>query len=323
MDRDKILKYASDVLNLEATAITGLISKLDDNFVKAVEAIISLPKTNRIITIGIGKPGLIGRKISATLSSLGCPSFFVHPAEAAHGDLGMITSGDIALVLSNSGETQEVVRILPYLIARGCTIISITSKSTSSLAKFSNICILTGEVKESGEIGIAPTTSTTLLLALGDALALTASYLLKFSASDFASFHPGGTIGKNLTLIDDLIKREEAISVVDEDTLVIEALRNITFSESRPGAALIINKEKQLVGIFTDGNLRRSLLKNTDFLNKEIKYVMTENPKSIKLGCLALEALGIMHRYQIDQLPVVDNENKVIGLLDIQHLAVY
>jgi arabinose-5-phosphate isomerase len=312
--------YASEILRLEAEAVRGLCSLLDEGFDRAVDLITSMSPEGRVVVSGMGKAGFIAMKISATLASTGVPSYFLHPAEAIHGDLGRYTKKDIALLLSNSGETQETVGILPHVRRIGCPVISITSDRTSSLAKHSDVVLLIGSLDEAGPFGLAPTTSTTAMLALGDALAVTILKRQKFSKEQFALYHPGGNIGRGLMLISEIMRKGDENCVVPESMPSREVLHRITITKGRPGAASVVDASGKLVGVFTDGNLRRCLEQGSDFLHLPIHDVMTSKPKTIESTKLAQEALRIMSDHKIDQLIVIDDSNRPIGMVDIQDL---
>ena len=316
-----IIEYGREVVGLERDALERLAQILDEKFENAVRLIRGMSPQGRVIVSGMGKAGVVGMKISATLASTGTPSFFLHPAEAVHGDLGRYNKHDVALLLSNSGKTEEVLRILPHLKRIGCPIVSITSDLESPLAKHSDVALPTGKVVEAGPLGLAPTTSTTVMIALGDALAMSVLSLREFSKEDYAYYHPGGELGRALMLVDEVMRRGEENCLVPETTICREALHQITKTKGRPGAASIVNTAGILVGVFTDGDLRRLLEEKSNFLDRPISEVMGKNPKTISAGKLAQEALKIMSEYKIDQLIVVDAGKKPIGLIDIQDLV--
>lgn len=315
-----ILAHAKEVLEQEAQAILSLRELLGAEFEKAVQTLKDLPATNRVIVSGIGKTSFIAMKISATLASVGVPSFFLHPAEAVHGDLGRYTRGDIALILSNSGETSEILRIIPYIKRIGCTLISICASNDSSLAAHSDIILAIGKLPEAGPLGLAPTTSTSAMLSLGDALAMTVFAQRGYSKEEFAQHHPAGTLGAALMLVSEVMRTADQHCVVSEKLSGREVLHQITITKGRPGAASIINDSGVLVGVFTDGNLRRCLDQGDGFLSQPIKHVMTPNPKTISQDKLAAEALRLMSQFKIDQLVVVDSANRPAGMIDIQDL---
>ena len=317
------IEYGQSVIREEIAALSSVADLLDESFSQAVTANLSLTPGSRIVVSGMGKAGFVAQKISATLSSIGFPSFFLHPADAVHGDLGRFTKDDVALLLSNSGETSEVVRLLPTLKEHGSHIISITSISSSTLAKHSDIVIETGRFPEAGPLGLAPTTSTTVMMALGDALAMTLVKRRGFSREEFAAFHPGGDLGRSLMLVADIMRAGDSCCVVHESVETKEALRLITETKGRPGAAGIVNDKGILVGVFTDGNLRRCLEQDTEFLKKPIGELCSRTPITIHPDKLAQEAARIIQERKIDQLLVVDEQNLPVGLIDIQDLLAH
>lgn len=314
------IEYGQSIIREEIAALTQVAQLLDQSFADAVNTILSLPSGSRIVVSGMGKAGFVAQKISATLSSLGFPSFFLHPAEAVHGDLGRFTNNDLALLLSNSGETSELIRLLPTLKERGSHIIAITSSSSSTLGKHSDIVVQTGILLEAGPLGLAPTTSTTVMMALGDALAMTLVKKKGFSKEEFAAFHPGGDLGRSLMLVSDIMRNGDCCCVVHESLETKQALKRITETKGRPGAASIVNDSGVIVGVFTDGNLRRCLESDSTFLSKPIGSLGSRTPITITADRLAHEAARVIQERQIDQLIVVDADNKPIGLIDIQDL---
>lgn len=313
-------EFGREIIREEIDALTRVAGLLDDRFASAVGAILSQQPGARIVVSGMGKAGFVAMKISATLSSIGFPSFFLHPADAVHGDLGRFSRNDIALLLSNSGETSEIVRLLPTLKQHGSCIIAITSSSGSTLAQHSDIVIETGKFREAGPLGLAPTTSTTVMMALGDALAMTLVKERGFTKEEFAAFHPGGDLGRALMLVSEIMRSGDAHCVVHESLETRKALHAITETKGRPGAAAVVNDAGTLVGVFTDGNLRRCLEHDTAFLDKPIGDVCSRSPISIRPEQLAQEASRLIQERKIDQLLVVDAANKPVGLIDIQDL---
>ncbi len=311
----KILKDARFVFKIEAEAVSALANKLDNNFIRAVEKIAGCP--GRVVVTGMGKAGIIGQKISATLSSLGTPSVWLHSAEAIHGDLGRVTKNDIVIALSNSGETEETKSLVPILKKIGTEIIAITGNRQSTLAKHSDIVLDVSVKKEACPLGLAPTSSTTAMLAMGDALAVCLVDKKCFKEKDFALFHPGGALGKKLLLkVEDIMRKGKANPIVREDAIVKDVLYAIT--EARAGAASVVNNKGKLTGIFTDGDLRRHLEADSNLAERRVKEVMTKNPVSIRPEKLAVEALRILEERKIDELPVVDKNGKPAGMLDVQ-----
>ncbi len=314
-DYKSILKRIKQVLDIESQAIQNL--KVDEAYIKAIELIYNTK--GRVVLTGMGKAGIIAQKISATMASTGTPSLWLHPAEAVHGDLGRVTSDDVVIALSNSGETEEIKNLLPVIKRIGAQLIAITGNPKSTLAKYSDVVINVRVEKEACPFNLAPTASTTAMLAVGDALAIALLELKGFKEDDYALFHPAGTLGKRLLLrVEDIMRKGKSHPVVDEDTRVKDVLVKIT--QARAGSATVVNKEGKLTGVFTDGDLRRWLEKEEDILDKKIKEVMTANPKVISEGKLAVEAGKIMQEYKIDELIVVDKNNRPLGLVDIQDL---
>lgn len=311
------IKAAKEVLKIEAAAIKRLIARLDNNFERAVEMIYR--SNGKVVVMGMGKPGIIGQKISATLASTGTPSLSLHPAEAVHGDLGRVTKQDVVIAISNSGETEEVLRVLPMIKKIGARLIAFTGNLKSTLAKHSDIVLDVSVEKEACPMGLAPTASTTVTLAMGDALAVALIQRRGFKESDYAFFHPGGALGKRLILkVEDVMRKGYESPVVDADALVKEVLVKIT--SSRAGSASVVDKYGKLAGIFTDGDLRRHLESDQNLTSRKIKDVMTRSPKTITKDKLAAEALRILKDSRIDEIPVVDEKGRPIGLVDVQDL---
>lgn len=309
------LKRAKEVFRIEAEAVAALANKLDHNFTQAVEAIYNCK--GRVVVTGMGKAGIIGQKISATLSSLGTPSVWLHSAEAIHGDLGRVTKDDIVIALSNSGETEETKSLIPLIKKIGARIIAITGNRNSGLAKHSDLVLDVSVKREACPLGLAPTSSTTAMLAMGDALAVCLVEKKGFKEKDFAMFHPGGALGKKLLLkVEDIMRKGKANPIVKEGAVVKDVLYAIT--EARAGAASVVDKYGRLTGIFTDGDLRRHLEANANLSARKVKEVMTKNPIAIQPQRLAVEALRILEERKIDELPVVDKRKKPVGMLDVQ-----
>jgi arabinose-5-phosphate isomerase len=308
---------ARKVLKIERDALTALIGRIDGRFEKAIGL---MHRTRgRIIVTGMGKPGFIAQKISATLSSTGTPSLYLHPAEALHGDLGRVTGEDLILALSNSGETEEIVKLLPIVKKIGARLIAMTGNPRSTLARLAD-CVIDASVRrEACPLGLAPTTSTTVMLALGDALAVALLDRKGFREKDFAFYHPGGILGKRLILaVEDIMRKGAANPVVGEKTKVKKAL--IAITRSRAGSVSVVDSRGKLSGIFTDGDLRRHLEIDPGLLGREVKRVMTKRPTTIRPDALAAEAFDIMRSKRIDELPVVDGKARPVGLLDVQDL---
>jgi len=308
---------AKRVLRIERDALSALISRIDADFEKIVKAIYNIE--GRVIVTGMGKPGFIAQKISATLSSTGTPSLYLHPAEALHGDLGRVTKEDLILALSNSGETEEIIKFLPVVKKIGAKLVAMTGNTRSTLARVADYVINTSVKREACPLGLAPTTSTTAMLAMGDALAVALLDKKGFKEKDFAFYHPGGILGKRLILtVGDIMRKGTANPVVKADTKVKKVLLAIT--RSRAGSASVVDQRGRLIGIFTDGDLRRHLETNPGLIDSKVKDVMTKNPTTIKADRLAAEAFDILRSKRIDELPVVDNKKRPVGLLDVQDL---
>lgn len=324
-EESSLVDYAQRFIRSQAEAILEVGALLGPEFARAVDALVNLPATSRVLVSGIGKAGYIGLKLSATLASLGIPSFFVHPSEAAHGDLGRYREGDIAIVLSNSGETEEVIRTLRALKELNCTLISITRDGSSTVARASDIPILIGRVEEGCPLRLAPTTSTTVMLAVGDALAVTVAHARGLTREEYLRFHPGGALGRELkltlTTAAEVMRVGEYHCVVDESMTARDVLNRYANTAGRPGAASVVDQTGRLVGVFTDGNLRRSVNGGTSFLDGPIGLVMTKSPRTIPASALASDALELLRRYEIDQVIVVDGEHHPLGMIDIQDLV--
>lgn len=311
------INKAKEVLKIESKAISSLVKRIDNNFKKVIDTMCNIK--GKVIVTGMGKPGFIAQKISATLSSTGTPSLYLHPAEALHGDLGRITKNDIVIALSNSGGTEEIVKIIPMIKRIGVKLIALVGNTGSVLAKNSDFVLNTSVKKEACSLGLAPTSSTTAMLAMGDAIAVALLDRKGFREKDFAFYHPGGILGKRLLLrVEDIMRQGKENPIVKQDIKVKKVLVAIT--RARAGSASVINKEGRLVGIFTDGDLRRHLDKDPNIANRAVRDVMTKNPTAIKKEKLAAEAFQILKSKRIDEVPVVDEKSRPIGLLDVQDL---
>ena len=315
--RTQLIGEARRILQIEAEAIRKLIPRLGSSFEEAVELLYECK--GRVIVSGMGKAGFIAGKISATLASTGTPSLYLHPAEAFHGDLGRVTEEDCVLLLSHSGETEEIVKLLSPLKKIGVKIIAMTGDPDSALAKNADVVLDISVDREACPLGLAPSTSTAVSLAMGDALALTLSKKKGFREEDFAFLHPGGSLGKKLIKVKDLMRKGKENPVVHEDVPVKEALFAIT--QARAGSCTVVDDRGKLVGIFTDGDLRRQLRENGEkILSTPIGEIATRNPLVVHQDRLAAEALHLLRAKKIDELPVVDDEKRVVGLLDVQDL---
>jgi arabinose-5-phosphate isomerase len=312
-----IKAMAKKVLKIERDALSDLMKKVGAAFEKAVNAMYCTK--GRVIVTGMGKPGFIAQKISATLSSTGTPSLYLHPAEALHGDLGRVTKDDVILALSNSGETEEIVKFLPIVKKIGAKLIAMVGNTRSTLAKNADHVIDASVKREACSLGLAPTTSTTAMLALGDAIAVALLDKKGFREKDFAFFHPGGILGKRLLLsVGDIMRKGRDNPIVNERMTVKKVLLSIT--KARAGCASIVDSRGALTGIFTDGDLRRHIERSPGLINKKVKDVMTKNPVTIKKERLAAEAFNILRSRKIDEIPVVDAAHRPVGLVDVQDL---
>ncbi|CAJ4092631.1 arabinose 5-phosphate isomerase KdsD [Burkholderia pseudomallei] len=314
---DRALALARDVLDIEANAVRTLAEQLDGEFVAAVGLLLNC--RGRVVVSGIGKSGHIARKIAATLASTGTPAFFVHPAEASHGDLGMVTKDDVFVAISNSGESEELVAILPLIKRLGAKLIAMTGRPASSLAMLSDVHLNAGVAKEACPLNLAPTASTTAALALGDALAVAVLDARGFGSDDFARSHPGGALGRRLlTYVRDVMRTGDEVPAVPLDATLSDALFQIT--AKRMGMTAVIDDANRVAGIFTDGDLRRVLERDGDFRRLPIVDVMTRHPRTIAPDHLAVEAVELMERHRINQMLVVDERGALIGALNMHDL---
>jgi arabinose-5-phosphate isomerase len=318
MDKQKIKTLAEAVLNVEAEAITHLKRQINDDFIRACGHMLACE--GRIVVTGMGKSGHIGNKIAATLASTGSPAFFLHPGEASHGDLGMITPKDVVLALSNSGETDEILTILPLIKRMKVPLITLTGNPGSRLATAADVNLDVSVEKEACPLGLAPTASTTAALAMGDALAVSLLEERGFTSDDFALSHPGGRLGRRLLLhISDIMHGDRSIPAVAADATLGQAL--LEMSNKGLGMTTIVDADGKLLGVFTDGDLRR-LMDHThvDVHNMRVADHMTTDPKHARPDMLAAEALQMMEQYKINALPVVDADNTVVGAMNFQDL---
>ncbi len=313
----EIIDIAKRVLEIEGKSILDQIDSLNDDFVKAIEILKNTK--GRVVITGMGKSGLICRKIAATMASTGTPAIFVHPAEAIHGDLGMIVEGDSVIAVSNSGETEEIVRLLEFIKRIGVPIIAITSNKESTLAKHSDVVLHLKIEKEACPLGLAPTSSTTATLAIGDAIAMVLLELKNFTPEDFAARHPGGKLGKKLLTVEALMHKDD-IPLVYESTKMQDVI--YIMSSRRLGIAVVAkDNTKKLAGVISDGDLRRLLEKyNGSLLEKKARECMTENPKTITKNRLAVEALNKLEKHKITVLVVTDKENNIEGVIHLHDL---
>ncbi len=317
MSDTRLKQLGRDVLETEAQAVYGLRARIDDNFVRACQYM--LVCEGRIVVLGMGKSGHIGGKIAATLASTGSPAFFLHPAEASHGDLGMITSKDVVLALSNSGETGEITFLLPLIKRLGVPLIALTGSPNSTLAQGADVHIDVSVAKEACPLGLAPTSSSTAALAMGDALAISLLEARGFTAEDFARSHPGGSLGRRLLLlIDDVMHTGDTIPRNAPDDRLDTALLEMT--RKGLGITIVTDANNRVLGVFTDGDLRRTLDHRIDIHTATVAEVMTRNCRRVHPGILAAEALQLMDRYKINALPVIGADEVLVGVLNMHDL---
>lgn len=318
MKKNELIRYARKVLRIEAQAVLRQAKRLDGQFSDAVRVLAACQ--GRVAVLGIGKSGLIGRKLAATLSSTGTPAFFIHPVESLHGDLGMLSDGDVILALSYSGQTEELKRLLPYVRSKGLRIVALTGRAASPLAKEADAVVAVPVAREACPYNITPTASTTAMLAVGDALAMSLMRLKKFNVEDFAKLHPAGYLGRKLRLkVRDLMHSGDANPIVRQDQTVKEAL--FVMTETKLGATNVVDNRGRLVGFFTDGDLRRWLQRDRKVLERPIREVMTRNPVCSTPDQKASDIAELLRRRRIDNLPVVDPKTrKPLGVVDERDL---
>ena len=311
------LDLARQVLRIEGEAVLALAARINGAFLQALALILNC--RGRVIVSGIGKSGHIGRKVAATLASTGTPAFFVHPAEASHGDLGMITAEDVVIAISNSGESAELLNIVPSIKRQGARLIAMTGNENSTLSRDADVHLDAGVAQEACPLNLAPTASTTAALALGDALAVALLDARGFGAEDFARSHPGGALGRRLlTRMRDVMRTGGAIPVVTPEAGIAEAIREIT--RGTIGMTVVVSPQRTVLGIFTDGDLRRAVLRHPSLQDITVGNVMTRNPRVMGPDKLAAEAVEMMEKYKINQIPVVDGEGRLIGALNMHDL---
>ena len=316
-DAQRALRLARQTLDIEASALISLKQSLDPEFSEVVRSILQC--TGRVVVTGIGKSGHVGRKIAATLSSTGTASFFLHPAEALHGDLGMLKAGDVVLAISNSGESDELLKLLPALKRLQIILVAMTGQQQSTLARHANWRLSCAVTQEACPLNLAPTASTTAQIAMGDALAVALLDARGFREEDFAQSHPGGSLGRKLlTLVRDVMRTEDDIAKVFSDTPFIDMVREM--SRKRLGATAILDKQQKVLGIFTDGDLRRLLEKGQDLRSLTAQDVMSAQPKMIQQEALAAEAASLMEQHQITTILVVDAAGHLVGILNFSDL---
>lgn len=317
MTLNSINELAKDVLDIEAKAILRLKNNIGDDFDKAVDILYNCK--GRVIVTGMGKSGLIGKKIAATMSSTGTPAYFLHPAESTHGDSGVITRNDVIIAISNSGETQELLNLLPLIKRFGCEMIGMTGNLNSTLAKTSEVTLDISVEREACPLGKAPTASTTATLAMGDALAVCLMEKKGFTKEDFLMYHPSGKLGKGLTYkVRDLMITGDKMPVVSDDETFTDVIN--TISEYKLGMAMVVDSDRKLSGVLTDGDIRRTVIKYHDISNLRIKDVMTSNPKRITSDAYAASALNLMEKFSITALAVVDENNVPVGVIHVHDL---
>jgi arabinose-5-phosphate isomerase len=311
-----LVEHGRTVVAAEARAIGAV--PLDASFAEAVRWILRC--RGRVVVTGMGKPGFVAQKISATLASTGTPSLYVHPAEAAHGDLGRIARDDVVVALSNSGETEELLRLLPALKKIGARIVAVTRDRENALARGADLVLAIGNVEEACPMGLAPTASTAVLLAVGDALAMTVLANRPFDQEEYALFHPGGKLGRGLMKVQELMRATGANPVVREDEPLAAAVAVMTKTPGRPGATSVVDGAGRLAGIFTDGDLRRLVERGDIDFSRPISSVMGRNPRTVRPDARVVDAARVLRQARIDQVPVVDEEGRPVGLLDVQDL---
>jgi arabinose-5-phosphate isomerase len=315
---ENLINIAKKVLKTEADAVNGLIEKLDSSFEKAVT--ILYKSKGRVVVTGMGKSGLVGKKIAATLSSTGTPAFFMHPGEASHGDLGMVTSDDVIIAITNSGETEEVINLLPFLKRFNVKLIVLTGNAQSTLSRAADAVLNVSVKEEACPLGFVPTSSTTAALAMGDAIAVAILVKRGLKAEDFACYHPSGTLGKKLlTTVTDLMHTGQDLPLISMGTSLPEAL--IEISSKRLGMTIVADNEKKILGIITDGDIRRGVEKwGKSFFDMDIQDVMSRNPKLISHDELATKALSMMEHYSITSLLISDDKKRALGVIHLHDI---
>jgi arabinose-5-phosphate isomerase len=323
---EELLAEARGVVRSETAAMLAMADRLDGAVAETIALIHGRTggdKHGVVVVSGVGKSGLVGQRISASFASTGTPSLFLHPVEAVHGDLGRVRKQDVVMLLSYGGESDELTRLVDLLVRMQTPMVAITSKRTSTLGRLATVCIELGAIEEACPLRLAPTTTTNCMSVLGDALVLGVMGLRNFSADDFAAFHPAGSLGRKLMRVSQAMEFKTGVNLtpLPETLTVREVLARDKTAGRRAGAIVLIDGAGKLSGLFTDGDLRRRLETMSDLLERKISDVMTRNPKRIAAGALASEAMGIMNEFRIDELPVVDEEGKPVGLIDVQDLV--
>ena len=316
-DAEQAQALARKTFEIEAAAVLGLVSRVGPEFALAVQLMLNC--RGRVVVMGMGKSGHIGRKIAATLASTGTPAMFVHPAEASHGDLGMVTAADVVLAISNSGESAELTAILPVLIRQGVLLVAITGGAQSALARHARVTLDSSVAQEACPLNLAPTASTTAQLAIGDALAVALLDARGFREDDFARSHPGGALGRKLlTHVSDVMRSGDAVPQVGLDTSFSELMREMSIKGL--GASAVVDAEHHVLGIFTDGDLRRLVEKGVDLRRCKVGDVMHPKPRTVRADSLAVEAVALMEQYRITSILVVDHDNVLCGALNTNDL---
>ncbi|EAQ82525.1 KpsF/GutQ family sugar-phosphate isomerase [Blastopirellula marina] len=318
--QEEVLRFGRTIIQQEAAALSAIAERLDARFGQALDLVMQCP--GDIIVTGMGKAGLIGQKIAATFASTGTPSHFLHPAEAIHGDLGRVDEKDVVLAFSQSGETDEIVRLIPCLKSLGAQIVAVTANENNTLARAAKIVLPLGPIVEAGANRLAPSTSTAAMLALGDALALTCSWRRGFRPEDFARYHPGGSLGRKLALVEDVMRPLTECRISRYDQLVRDVFVSACRPGRRTGAIMLVDEQGKLAGIFTDSDLARIFeTGRTELLDQPISIVMTQSPKTVTSGVRVLEALSAIAKSKISELPVINDTGEPIGMLDITDLV--
>ena len=313
------LAFAREVLRIEAEALERVRDRLGASIARAADWIHR--SSGSVIVTGMGKAGLVGQKLAATLASTGTPAFHLHPAEALHGDLGRVRAGDVVIALSHRGETEEVLRLVPALRRLGASLVAITERAGSSLGRAADLCIVVGPVAEACPLGLAPSASTTVLMAVGDALALLVSRLRDFTAEDFALFHPAGSLGRKLRPVEEVMRGDRQLRRAHRDETVRSVFVRLAGPRRRSGAVLIVDEHSELLGIFTDSDLARLFERHREAeLDGPIGAVMTPDPLRITIGATLAEAVEVMQAHKISELPVVDRGQRLVGLIDVTDL---